>query len=650
VPTCQSCGSMVERAATECWHCGAAIVVSAQVVGDNSAGGAPTVPFGDSTLTWARGQNSMIGRDIIGQYIIVDKLGEGGMGEVYLADQPAIGRQVAIKVVHAQTRERDHGEHVERFRNEAKAAASLESPHIVQIFNWGELEDGTLFMAMEYLPGRTLGQVLTAGGALEPELAVEIAVQICTALSEAHAAGIVHRDLKPSNIMLIERGNQPNFAKVLDFGVAKLEGSDITRSGAMFGTPQYMSPEQLLSEALDGRSDLYSLGVMLYEMLAGKLPFSSPTAVGFVTAHLHEQPPPLPSSVPRALAEVVMMLLAKQANERPPNANAVIAELHAALRGRSPAARKLARRRAARRLQAGMLVAISIAALGFGGWRLWQWRLDTEHALAQERARTTELERKILETEAAAAAAREEARASAAEFRQTNDHVREQREQVQSAQPSAKPKHLDEQTRSLLTRSRAQLEADLQQVFDERRIPPSEIDAVWKTHEARVAAVASGELPEAELREQLVSLIALYRKSFEPKRRGETLPLDRLEQLFLSMRTKTELDQEQRRAMLDAIYDEYDNDPNWPELDRDYYKRLAVAALIREHGADSDAQLEDPAPVVPKPRPTPKPADGDGDPPPDPGLLPSADDDDGRSDEGILDPPPLPSLPSVDGE
>src|SRR5262245_6122571 len=109
---------MVERAATECWHCGAAIAVSAQAAGDNSAGGAPTVPFGDATLTWARGQNSMIGRDIIGQYIIVDKLGEGGMGEVYLADQPAIGRQVAIKVVHAQTRERDHDDHVQRFRNE----------------------------------------------------------------------------------------------------------------------------------------------------------------------------------------------------------------------------------------------------------------------------------------------------------------------------------------------------------------------------------------------------------------------------------------------------------------------------------------------------------------------------------------------------
>src|SRR5690606_868236 len=220
-----------------------------------------------------------------------------------------------------------------RFRNEAKAAASLEGPHIVQIFNWGELDDGTLFMAMEYLPGRTLAQLIGERGALEPELTVTIAEQSCAALSEAHAAGIIHGDLKPSNIMLIERGlrDQPTFIKVLDFGVAKLEGSDITRSGAMFGTPQYMSPEQLRGDSLDGRSDLYSLGVMLYEMLAGELPFSSPTAVGFVTAHLHEQPPPLPASVPRALAEVVMMLLAKQADERPTDAAAVVVELRAAL-------------------------------------------------------------------------------------------------------------------------------------------------------------------------------------------------------------------------------------------------------------------------------------------------------------------------------
>jgi tRNA A-37 threonylcarbamoyl transferase component Bud32 len=626
---------MIERAATECWHCKAAILASAQVVGDDSAGGAPTVPFGD-THTWTRGQRAMIGREIIGQYVIVDKLGEGGMGEVYLADQPAIGRQVAIKIVHPQTRERDHDEHVARFRNEAKAAASLESPHIVQIFNWGELEDGTLFMAMEYLPGRTLAQLLDErGGVIEPELAVAIAEQICAALGEAHGAGIVHRDLKPSNIMLIERGEQANFAKVLDFGVAKLEGSDITRSGAMFGTPQYMSPEQLRGDGLDGRSDLYSLGVMLYELLAGKLPFSSPTAVGFVTAHLHEQPPALPPHVPRALAEVVMLLLAKHADERPANAAAVVSELRAALGGRSPAARKRARRRAARRSLIIATVLLSLVAVGVGGWRLWQWRIDTAQALARERARTEQLERKVEETEAAAAAAREQARAAAAKHRQTSSEVREQREQVQSSK-ARKPKQLDAQQRSLLTRTRAQLEAELREVFEERRIPPSEAEEVWKTHATRVAALEAGELNEAELREQLVSLIALYRKSFEAKRPGERLPLNRLEQLFLAMRTKTELDQEQRRAMLEAVYDEVDGDPSLPELDREYYKRLAVAALVREHGADAEATEQIDAPK-PKPEPTPdenEPAPGD------PGVLPPADDTAALPSP----PPPLPSI------
>jgi serine/threonine protein kinase len=188
------------------------------------------------------GDRGMIGRDIIGQYVIRSKIGEGGMGEVYLAEQPAIGRHVAIKVLHAGMVRTSDGEGIERFRNEAKAAARLESPHIVQIFNWGELDDGTLFMAMEYLSGVTLASLLRERGQLDPELAVHITNQICSALTEAHAAGIVHRDLKPSNIMLIERAGERHFAKVLDFGVAKLEGADITRSGALFGTPQYMSP------------------------------------------------------------------------------------------------------------------------------------------------------------------------------------------------------------------------------------------------------------------------------------------------------------------------------------------------------------------------------------------------------------------------
>ncbi len=632
---------MIERAATECWHCSAAILASA--VGVDTPVDAPTVPSSDvNPTTWTRSQRAMLGREIIGQYVIVDKLGEGGMGEVYLADQPAIGRQVAIKIVHPQTRASEHDEHVQRFRNEAKAAASLESPHIVQIFNWGELDDGTLFMAMEYLPGHMLAQLIRDRGALDAELAVAIAEQICAALAEAHAAGIVHRDLKPSNIMLIERGEQTNFTKVLDFGVAKLEGSDITRSGAMFGTPQYMSPEQLRGDGLDGRSDLYSLGVMLYEMLAGSLPFSSPTAVGFVTAHLHESPPPLPAEVPRELAEVVMLLLAKDAGERPADAAAVVAELRAALGGRSPAARKRARRRALRRGLVATAVAAGIALLGFGGWRLWQWRVATEGELARERARGAQLERQVRETKVAADLAREEARAAALEVRRASDEVRKQRVAVQRSRArKPKPKELAPELRALFSRSRAQLEADLQQVFDERQIPPSEIADVWKTHEDRVAAVEAGELEEIELREQLVSMIGMYRNRFERKRRGDRLPLARLEQLFLEMRTKTELDIDSRRAMLEAIYDEYDHDEAQPELDRDYFKRLAVAELIREHGADADAAKQvDGGPSEAQPNKAPA-ADGASSSP-DPSSLPSG-------DETSSLPSPSAPLPSLDG-
>ena len=460
---------MVETDASACWHCGVEFAAGVAV-------GAATVPFIDSevTTTWTRDQPSMLGREILGQYVIVDKLGEGGMGEVYLADQAAIGRRVAIKIVHPPSRSSDHDEHVERFRNEAKAAAQLESPHIVQIFNLGELADGTLFMAMEYLPGHTLAQRLSEAGALEPALAVAIAEQICTALVEAHAARIIHRDLKPSNIMLGSRAGQTNFATVLDFGVAKLEGADITRTGAMFGTPQYMSPEQLRGETLDGRSDLYAVGVMLYEMLSGVLPFSSATAVGYVSAHLHDQPPPLPPAVPGELAEVVLMFLSKDPGERPADASAAIRELRAALGGRSPAARKRVRQRALRRTirRASMVASVVlIGGLGFAGWRVWEWRLTTQAELDREREHGVELERKVRETEAAAALARDEARAAALQVRQASDEVRERRVKVQRPRATASKSSAN---RTPVVRSRAQLEADLRDVFDERRVPPSE--------------------------------------------------------------------------------------------------------------------------------------------------------------------------------
>jgi len=580
------------------------VASGAEIEPELSDAEAPTlaaIPCAASPTTHSGPSASMIGRDIIGQYVIEAKLGEGGMGEVYLAEQPAIGRKVAIKVVHSQLRVVE--EQAERFRNEAKAAASLSSPHIVEIFNWGELDDGTLFMAMEYLRGQTLAELLDERGPLEPELAVAIATQICAALSEAHAAGIVHRDLKPSNVMLLERdGHEGYFVKVLDFGVAKLEGADITASGAMFGTPQYMSPEQLRAGTIDGRSDLYALGVMLYEMLSGELPFRSPSAIGYITAHLHDQPPALPGEVPRALAEVVELLLAKNADERPRDANATAAELRAALGGRSPAARRRARRRALRSGLAVMIVSAVIAALGLSAWQLWRWQNQTELELERERERALALEQRVREQEAAVALAREQAQALAEQQLESSTEVRRQREDVQQRHLERDggdaPRELDAKTRAMLTRSRAQLEDDLRAVLDARRIPPSEIDDLWRSHAERVAAVAAGELAEHELREELASMIELYRKGFDRKRAGDDLPLDQLERRFMTMASEPALSEDDRQAMIDAIYETYEA-RELSDDDRTYFKQLALAKLIREHTPDDPGQAETAA--LPKP-------------------------------------------------
>ena len=263
---------------------------------------------------------------IAGRFRIEREIGTGGMGTVYLATHLGLDRRVAVKIIKSQfVGDRDVAE---RFLREAKTMAKLRHPHAAMIFDAGHLADGRHFIVMEFVEGETLSAALTREGRFSPAHTVQIATQICEVLEEAHRLGIVHRDLKPSNIMLGERG-----VCVLDFGVAKVLASSAestathasTGSGQIVGTPRYMSPEQCLGQRVGARSDLYSLGVLLYEMLAGRPPFIDPLQSALLVKQATAPPPPLPKlreDIQRPLALAVHSLLAKRPDDRPRTAAA----------------------------------------------------------------------------------------------------------------------------------------------------------------------------------------------------------------------------------------------------------------------------------------------------------------------------------------
>jgi len=268
-----------------------------------------------------------IGKLVQGRFRVLEKLGAGGMGVVYKAEQVAMRRPVALKMLHPQLVQ--DAEVVTRFENEAAACSKLTHPNTITVHDFGQAEDGSLFIAMEYVSGSSLEQVLRESGALPWARCVKIAQQICASLAEAHTHGIVHRDLKPGNIMLFERAGTADNVKVLDFGIAKIcEGvggvdqrQALTRTGMVFGTPQYMSPEQIKGEKVGPRSDLYAVGVILYEMLTGELPFSAETPMGMLTKHLLEMPRPLRQAlpgldIPAPLERAVMTAMAKNVDDR----------------------------------------------------------------------------------------------------------------------------------------------------------------------------------------------------------------------------------------------------------------------------------------------------------------------------------------------
>jgi serine/threonine-protein kinase len=270
---------------------------------------------------------------IDGRYRVSERLGSGGMADVYLAHDTLLGRQVALKLLHHRFAEDQ--EFVERFRREASSAAGLSHPNVVAVFDRGEW-DGTYYIAMEYLPGRSLKAVVREHGALSPSDATDIVVQILLAVRFAHRRGIIHRDIKPHNVILDEEGR----AKVTDFGIARAGASDMTLTGSIMGTAQYLSPEQAQGHAVSETSDLYAVGVVLYELLTGSVPFEGDSAVTIALKQVSAEPTP-PSrrnpEVTSALDAVVMRSLAKDPQARFASADEFIAALQQAREGISPA-------------------------------------------------------------------------------------------------------------------------------------------------------------------------------------------------------------------------------------------------------------------------------------------------------------------------
>jgi eukaryotic-like serine/threonine-protein kinase len=261
-----------------------------------------------------------------GRYRIVRRIGSGGMADVYCAEDSHLGRQVAIKVLHRRFAQDQ--EFVERFRREAKSAAGLNHPNVVGVFDRGEHE-GTYYIAMEFLTGRTLKDIVTTQAPLPQESVIDIGTQILEAAGFAHRHGVIHRDFKPHNVIVDELGH----AKVTDFGIARAGASEMTETGSIMGTAQYLSPEQAQGHAVTATSDIYSIGVTLYEMLAGRLPFDGDSAVAIALKHLSEPPPPISQwrpDVHPALEAVVMAALAKDPAQRWQSAEDLAAALEAA--------------------------------------------------------------------------------------------------------------------------------------------------------------------------------------------------------------------------------------------------------------------------------------------------------------------------------
>jgi serine/threonine-protein kinase len=268
--------------------------------------------------------DGLVGRKLNNRYLVEARIGEGGFGDVYKAKQIQMNREVAIKVLSAAMTQ--DPKLVERFRREAQSACNLRDPHTIITYDFDQTEDGLLYIAMELLQGEALFDVMEREDkGMSPSRVVGILEQCCTSLGEAHVQGIVHRDIKPENIFLENRPGHPDFVKILDFGIAKIVGGDLaqgpqlTAAGQTLGTLEYMSPEQLMGQTLDGRSDIYALGLLASQMLTGALPFKSSSPASIIQWHLKENiapPSTLRPGIPAGLDAIVAKMLAKKREER----------------------------------------------------------------------------------------------------------------------------------------------------------------------------------------------------------------------------------------------------------------------------------------------------------------------------------------------
>jgi eukaryotic-like serine/threonine-protein kinase len=289
---------------------------------------------GGSTGSRAAAPDPLIGRVINERFKVVSVIARGGMGKVYRAEQAPLGRICALKVLSPKYEGDRDPEFNRRFFLEAATAAKLTHPNTVTVFDYGQSDDDIYYIAMEYIEGKTLHRVLREEGPFNEARTAHIARQICRSLREAHALGVVHRDLKPGNVLLVDREDERDHVKVLDFGLVKdtESGEDLTQQGLFMGSPKYMAPEQITGGGVSARTDIYALGVMMYEMLSGKVPFDKGASVGTLMSHVHDRLPPMQVHHPELvltphMEAIVYRCLEKDPGQRFSSMNELLAAL-----------------------------------------------------------------------------------------------------------------------------------------------------------------------------------------------------------------------------------------------------------------------------------------------------------------------------------